>query len=342
MRPGSHIAGQCFKLLLAVVLSAVGLSCGSPSGKSKPKTISEMVFKAQKDAFVDKYSKIPRDEIIQQATSARLYSEMKDYYKRALIELKVAADKDCARLVLVVLSIEVGKEASPANTYGIPYIMVTADNLGIDAYDIADSMAQSDLAQVTVTGTEGAWSKQGAAYIAGQLDAIIRRYDTVRSSKHMSQTNKPKTFGDLEPNQDEVIYDYADQGYHLKVNSQGLRMDHDLNFPKTKQTILILGDGEVYNPMLDNEFIATTLLQKRHPDKEIVNAGVPNYSIDDFESLYKDKARYTEPDLVIVVTNGADILEQYFTYRNKYSRLNRIYQPTDAELQFYNFLYGKK
>lgn len=301
-----------------------------------------MVFKAQKDAFIEKYSKIPHDEIIQQALSPRLYGELRDYYKRALIELKVATDKDCAKLVLVVLTIDVGKEASPANTYGIPFIMLTADNLGVDAYDVADSMATKDLTAFTQTGGEGVWSKQGAIYIADQLDAIISRYDTVRSSKHMPQDGKPKTFGDLEPNQDETIYDYADQGYHLKVNSQGLRMDHDVTFPKRKQRILVLGDGEVYSPMLNNEDIATTILQRRHPDKEIINAGVPGYSIDDFESLYKDKARYTEPDLVIVVTNGGDILEQYFTYRNKYSRLNRIYEPTESELAFYKFLYDKK
>lgn len=322
---------------MAFMFAFSGLSCGS-----KQKSISEIVFKAQKDAFIDKYSKIPRDEIIQQASSPRLYSELREYYKRALIELKAATDKDCAKLVVVILSIETGKYATPGSSYGIPYIVVTADNLGLDCYDLADSMNQDDIPNLTITTEEGVWSKRGAAYVADQFDKIISRYDTVRSSKHFPDVKKPATFGDLPPYQDEMMYDFGDQPYHLRINAQGLRMDHNITFPKRKQTILFLGDDELFSPMLDNKDIATEILQRRYPGKEIINAAVRHYSMDDYESLYKDKARYTEPDLVIVVTNGNDILEQYFSCRNKYSRLNRIYEPSEAELQFYNQFYGKK
>lgn len=340
LRRSINFRGFCMKcsvLLLAVTV----FSCRS-SNSGKPQTIGDWVFQAQKSAFMDKYGKIPRDEIIQQASSPRLYGELKQYYKHALIELKAATDKDCAKLVVAIVTIETGKYATPANSYGIPFIMVTADNMGLDFYDIADSIAQQDVPELTQTTEEGAWSKKGAIYLADQLDAIIKHYDTVRSSKTFPPGKKPATFGDLQPNQDEMMYDYGDAPYHLKVNAQGLRMDKDVTFPKRKQTILILGDAEVFSPMLNNEDISTAILQRRHPDKVIINAGVSHYSMDDYETLYKDKARYTEPDLVIVVTNGGDILDQYFSYRNKYSRLNRIYEPSEAEKQFYEQFYGKK
>lgn len=320
-----------------LVMAFSGLHCGG-----KRKTISDIVFEAQKNAFIDRYSKIPRDEIILQASNTRVYSEMKEYYKRALIDLKGATDKDCAKLIVVVLTIETGKYATPANSYGIPYIIVTADNMGLDFYNLADSFTnRDDIPALTQTTEEGVWSKQGAQYVAGMLADILLKYDTVRSSHHLVNQEKPKTFGDLPPNQDEQMYDYGDAPYHLKVNSQGLRMDHDVRFPKTKQTVLFLGDAQVFNPMLDNKDIITGLLQRRFPNKEIINAGVKNYSMDDFASLYADKAHFTEPDVVVLVTNGGDILEQYFSYRNKYSRLNRIYEPSDAEAQFYELLYGK-
>ena len=332
-----HLAYLC---AVSFLFSFALFAC---SGNNKHKTISQIVFEAKKNAFIDKYPKIPRDEIILQASSSRLYSEMKEYYKRALIELKAATDKDCAKLILVILTTETGKYATTANSYGIPYIMITADNIGIDFYNLADSFThREDIPMLTQSTAEGTWSKQGALFVAGMMADILAKYDTVRSSHHLSGTDKPKLLGDLPPLQDEQMYDHGDQPYHLKVNSQGLRMDNDITFPKTKQTILFLGDAEVYNPMLDNNDIITGVLQRTFPNKVIVNAGMENYTMDDYASLYKEKARFTEPDIVVVVTDGGDILEQYFSSRNKYSRLERIYEPSDAELQFYNQLYGKQ
>lgn len=306
----------------------------------KQKSINDIVFRERKNAVIDRYSKIPRDEIIQQASNARLYSELREYYKKSLIDLKGATDNDCAKLVVAVLTIETGKYATPASD-GIPFIFVTADNMGLDYFDLSKKIADNDVTELTQTTEDGVWSKKGAVFVADQLDSIIHKYDDQRSTKKFPDTKKPAVFGDLPPNQDEMMYDYGDAPYHLKVNAQGLRMDHNLTFPKKKQTILILGDAEVFSPLLDNQFIATAILQQRHPDKEIINAGVRNYTMDDYASLYIERARYAEPDLVIVCTNGGDILEQYFTQRNKYSRSNRIYQPSEAELQFYNQMYAK-
>lgn len=319
------------RLVLLALLTACGLAACTGNGK----TINDIVFKERKNAEIERHPKIPKDEIIQQASGSRLYSELREYYKKALIDLKAATDNDCAKLVVVVLTIETGKYATPASSSGIPFILVTADNMGLDYYDLAKKIAEYDVTELTQTTEDGAWSKAGSIFVANQLDSIISRYDDQRSTKKFPNVQKPPTFGDLPPNQDEMMYDYGDVPYHLKVNAQGLRMDHNITFPKKKQTILILGDAEIFSPMLDNKFIATSILQQRHPDKEIINAAVSHYTMDDYASLYTEKARYAEPDLVIVCTNGGDILEQYFTQRNKYSRSNRIYKPSEAELLFY-------
>lgn len=333
----SYLVLSARLLLLAVIAVCCLSACGG-----KGKTISDIVFRERKNREIERHPKIPKDEIIQQASSSRLYSELREYYKKSLLNLKASTDNDCAKLIVVVLTIETGKYATPASTFGLPFIIVTTDNMGVDYFDLAKKIAENDVTELTQTTEDGVWSKKGALFLADQLDSIINKYTDQRSTKKFPDVKKPATFGDLPPNQDEMMYDYGDVPYHLKVNSQGLRMDHDVKFPKTKQTILILGDAEVFSPMLNNEDIATSILQRRHPDKEIINAGVNNYTMDDYESLYTEKARFTEPDIVIVCTNGGDILEQFFTQRNKYSRSNRIYEPSDAELSFYNELFGKK
>ena len=96
-----------------------------------------MAFKAQRDAILEKYYKVPHDEILQQITGNRLYTDLGELYKKSLIALKNETDNDCAKLVVVVLTPEVGKSMTLANTYGIPYILKSCDNLGLDFVNLS-------------------------------------------------------------------------------------------------------------------------------------------------------------------------------------------------------------
>ena len=327
------------KKVLPILLFILFFSSGC---NLKPQSIDQMAFKAKKDRIFEKYPKIPHDEILQQISGNRLYGDLCEIYKNDLITLKTETDIDCARLVVVILTPEVGKAITLANSFGIPYIIKSCDNIGIDCIDLSPMIATKEFTDITQAPQDGHWSKGGAAYVADLLTDIIKNYDTVRSSKKFTQGKKPETFGDLTPNRDEILDGEKDMPYHLKANAQGLRMDHNITFPKKKQTILFLGDSQVFSPFLDNPFIPTAILQKRFPDKEILNAGIISYTMEDYESLYRDKARYAEPDLVIVCTNGGDIIDNYFTQRNRFSRKQKIYYPTEVEAQFYDRLYNNK
>jgi hypothetical protein len=59
------------------------------------------------------------------------------------------------------------------------------------------------------------------------------------------------------------------------------------------------------------------------------------YSLDDQISLFNERAKFMEPDIVIVQTNGGDVLDQYFSHRNKYSRVDKAYEPSETEKEFY-------
>ena len=325
---------------LLTIIVAVFVLAFADGCHVKQKSINEMALKAQRDAVLEKYFKVPHDEILQQISGNRLYTDLMEAYKTSLINLKNETDNDCAKLIVVILTPEVGKSMTLANTYGIPFILKTCDNLGVDFVNLSDSLASKDLSKLTQLPDEGGWTKAGASYVADQLAALIMKYDTVRSSRKPIAGDKPHTFGDMRPNENEIVDGDKNLPYHVKVNADGLRMDYNVGFPKKKQRILILGDGQIFNPFLDQEFIATSLLQKRFPEKEIINASMLNYTMDDYESLYKEKARYTEPDIVLVCTNGGDILDEYFTQRNHYSRRQKIYPGTDVEKSFYYHLYG--
>ena len=326
-----------FVTLTIALYISTGIGC-----IGKHKTINDLAFEGRKQKVVDDFPKVPHDEILQQIAGNRLYTELQSRYKNNLIALKTETDYDCTKLIVVVMTPEVGKNITLANTYGIPFIIKTCDNLGLDCYDLSAQMATRDMAEIALFPEEGIWSKEGAVFIANLLGDIIDKYSEQRSSKDPSNKPKPAVMGDLLPNQDEVIDKEKSTLYHLKANAQGFRMDHKLTFPKRKQTILILGDDKVYNPFLDNPYIATTILQRRYPDKEIINAGISNYTMEDYESLYREKARFVEADLVIVCTDGGDILDHYFSQRNRYSRTPKIYLPTTTEEDFYDQLYRNK
>ena len=327
------------KNLFVVLLTAAAFS-GTMSCNIKGKSIDEMAFKAKRDHIKELYPKIPHDEILQQITSSRLYGDLQESYSSSLISLKMDVERDSAKLVVVILSPQVGNNANLANTYGIPYIVKSCGNMGLDCYDLSKGIEQREQTEITQSTQETAWTKEGAVYVAGMLDSIIRKYGGIHCSNAVATQPKPATFGDLPPNDNEVIEDES-LTYHIKVNAQGLRLDHNITFPKQKQTILLLGDSKIYCPYLDNEATIAAVLQKRFPDKVIISDALTNYSMDDYESLYKDKARFTEPDVVIVFTDGDDILKQYFSQRNRYSRRQKIYAPTAVEEEFYHQLYGK-
>ncbi len=286
--------------------------------------------------MIDKYPRSPGEEILRQPNGSKLYNELEGRYKESLSAMAIEADRDGAKLVVVVLTPDVGRSLSLANTYGIPFIVQSCNQLGIDCLDLSTILSTQDSNALIVGPSSGNWSKAGAAFVADQLSYLLLGYDCYKNTKPFPAVAKPATFGDLQPGKDEVLLGEKDIPLHLTTNSQGLRMDHDLTFPKKKQTILFMGDAEILCPYLDNQFSATSLLQKKYPGKEIINAGFLHYTIEDYVSLYVQKARYTEPDIVVVCTNGEDILDYFFSDRNRYSRDKRVYRPSDNEKEFYS------
>ena len=101
-----------------------------------------------------------------------------------------------------------------------------------------------------------------------------------------------------------------------------------------------MGDSAFFSPFLNDEYTIAAVLQQMFPDAEIMNTAIIGYTIDDYLTLWNEKAKYAEPDMVIVQTNGADITDLYFSQRNVVSRTHKPYYPTPNEEKFYKETYG--
>lgn len=340
----NHIPLLCLLLLAA--------SCGSSDEKrnKRKNDFGSMAVRIGRKTVNEDYPKVPGDDLLREVSGNMLYGELQNRYSQQLTALKAAVDADHAKFIVVVMTPEVGKFATNANTYGVPYIVQICANQGIDCIDLTPDISEwtsvNDPARAPLGGN---WSKAGAAFCAQMMAGVIVKYEGYHNSVTLSPADRPATFGDLEK-EAEAADDEAGKSplsvaprsqYRFKVNSQGLRMDHDVAFPKTRQRILFLGDSRILNPYMDDEYTITGRLQQAYPDKEMINAGNFSYTMEDYLTLYREKARYTEPDVVIVCTNGGDILDEYFSHRNHYSRSEKCYKPTDLERRFYNQVTGR-
>ncbi len=286
------------------------------------------------------YKEVPDERILENGSGNNpVYNELKKRYKEQMAKLKQEVEATGAKFVVTIITPEVGSSITNLTRYGHPFIKSACNELGIETYDLSSAIAAQNPYVITQIPRDGHWSKKGAEFLAGHLEPIIKKYEGHRCTVTYKDSERPETFGDLAPSTEEILDGGKDMPYKVVANAQGLRMDHDLKFPKAKQHVLFLGGSQIYSPFLDNEFIATTLLAKRFPNIEFLNAGMISGCTDDFLSLWEEKAKYSEPDVVIVQTNGTDITDLFFTNRNHLARTQKPYYPSPVEEKYFNATY---
>lgn len=293
--------------------------------------------------LLNTYAQVPDASALLNAgdSGIQVYAQCLDRYETELGRLKTAAESLGAKFILTILTPEVGQATNISTRKGVPSILAAAKKQGVEAVDLSAPMSVYTPQEITQMPKDGHWSAAGSAIISKLYQPILAKYSTHRASKTFTNNERPATFGDLDPNENMVLDGGKNIPYQLITNSQGLRMNEALTFPKTKQRILFLGDSQLYSPFLDNSQIATTLLQQLFPDAEIINAGVIGYTIDDHVQLLEEKAKFAEPDIIVLVTNPNDIGDFYFTQRNRLARSKKGYQPSSTELVVYRQLFGQ-
>lgn len=316
-------------LTIALATTVILMACSE-----KKQDNQEVQTNNLKENILADYPEIPREELLEDdSLTLKVYEELTLRYKSQLTNLQQAVNANGAQLVLTFLSPEVGESLTKSNRLGKDLIEQYAKELNIPFFDLTQNLEKLDPKVITQLPKDGHWSKEGAKIIAEELTPIIKQYSQVKSTK--IYTEKPELYGDLVPSNDEILDGGKGLPYRVKTNAQGLRMDADLEPTKSKQRILFLGDSEMFFPFLDNKNTGTNLLQNAFPDKEMLNAANWGYSIDDYVSLYKEKAQFAEADVVILTVNGNDFLDMYFSHRNRFSRNKQPQNPSENEKLYY-------
>lgn len=286
------------------------------------------------------YEIIPREELYntKDQVAVEMLTELKSRYKDNFLKFVSEVKATNAKMVFCWLTTEVGNAETVIQREGKKYIIQLCKENNVEFLDCSNLFIGHKPEELTYYPVDGHLNKEGARVVAEAMAKQIDKFSSAKSDKTYTEAERPATFGDFEPNLNEVRDGGKNLPYRLKINSQGLRMDYDLKFPKKKQRVLLIGDSGFFFPFLDNEKTGTGILQARYADKEIINAANYGFSIDDYLTIWTEKVKYTEPDIILLQSTGDDIADQYFTHRMRYSRNKDKVQPTELEKKFYTVL----
>lgn len=210
----------------------------------------------------------------------------------------------------------------------VHFFSVLAQKHRVDMIDLTDTLSQYLEEDVTLQPENGHLSRFGNHLVARELADYLS--ESVHSSSWAAD-ERPRLLGDLEPSKNEIWQIVPSMPYRVITNKQGLRMKGDLQFPKTNQRILVLGDSFTFGPYLENHDCYPNILDTMLRDKTVINAGICGYSIPDELSLFMEKARFSEPDIVILQVLDNDLHDLFYFHRNIYNRQHTQFAPTAAE-----------
>ncbi|TAE10465.1 MAG: hypothetical protein EAZ47_07755 [Bacteroidetes bacterium] len=291
--------------------------------------------------LIDRYPKVPgppSDILSKGAIGAKVFDELKLKYTQHLVALRDSVEKSGAHFVLLLLSPAVHTQTQGAESIGMNFIAATAQQNNIDVIDARVATKSHTPLEITQYPKDGHWSKKGASLVADYLVAPIQQLAQYKNPTTYKE--RPSTFNDLEPNLDEVLDGNKNLPYHLVTNSKGMRMSSEPVFPKTKQRFVFIGDSNLYCPFLENNEMITSLLQTKLPQVDVYNCTQIGYTVNDYISLYTEKAKYLEPDVVVVSTSASSVADFFFTHRNRFARIHQQFAPSENEKQLYKALFG--
>ncbi|HLV37165.1 MAG TPA: SGNH/GDSL hydrolase family protein [Spirillospora sp.] len=148
-------------------------------------------------------------------------------------------------------------------------------------------------------------------------------------SPNLNQPREPEFgysvtgYGDLVPNLNRVERLYNIRPYFLQTNSAGLRNTDEIRDGVVR--ILAIGDSFTYGMYVHNQEtfparLEEVLNQRLENRVQVLNAGVPGYTIADELSYLLDKGLALEPDVVVLGVYTNDIFDFYPPVREVLAR----------------------
>jgi lysophospholipase L1-like esterase len=291
--------------------------------------VKNKVLAAKAKRYVQNYQ-VPRDALFS-AAAKELLEQFQQEYETNFKMLVEEAQKIESKLV--VLYIPTGQYENPENRLICRnFFAHLAEKYQLEFIDLSEEFRKYPLDVLTLLPDDGHLSRFGNQVVANKLAEYVDKYSDYRTTFQFEK--RAILFGDLKPNDSSIWQIRPDMPYRVTTNTQGLRMDYDLTFPKKKQRILVLGDSVTFGPYLPSHHTYPYLLERKYSDKEVINAGVAGYTITDELSLFVERARYVEPDITVLEVLDNDISDLFFFKRNEFDRKKRFHQPSELEKKF--------
>ena len=109
------------------------------------------------------------------------------------------------------------------------------------------------------------------------------------------------------PNQD-TRFVHRDFSVRITTNADGLRdRDHSVARVPGRRRLLVLGDSFAWGFGVEREQMFSKVIEARHPDWEVINAGVSGYGTDQEYLYLKERGARYRPDVVLLLSVPNDI-----------------------------------
>jgi hypothetical protein len=130
-------------------------------------------------------------------------------------------------------------------------------------------------------------------------------------------------------------FEHVEFSVKVSMNSHGLRdKEYSLQRPEDKNRLLVLGDSFGWGFGVEHEQIFTEILEKKHPDWEIINASVAGYSTDQQLLYLKHRGLRYQPDVVLLLFHPNDVGGNNNTEQHGYNKAK--FQLTNDRLVLTN------
>ena len=272
----------------------------------------------------------------------KLLHELLKEYEYHLKLLVDEVNKLGSKMVILYIPLPVDKNRPDQPVFFIDFIHSLAMKYQVDFLDLRGEFMQYSPTQTSLLPEDDHLSRLGNITVAQALAKHLKKYQNHRIN--FSFNKRPSLFGDLEPSKRKMWEHIMELPYLVTTNEQGLRMNYNIDFPKSRQRVLLLGDSLTFGPYLPNAHTFPAILSTLSPDKEIINAGIFGYTITDEASLFLERAKYTEPDVVVLQAFSNDLHGLLWYMKNIFARdkEEHLYQPSELEKKMWKKVTNKQ
>lgn len=275
-----------------------------------------------------------RMELLYRPAGAAMLRELQANYSRRLAEFAALARESGARVLFLYIP-------SQIPSFGFSYrefFRTLAENHAFEFVDMSPVFALYPWKYITLEPEDPHLSRFGNQLVAETLATRLAKFREYRSPRKFSPAERPALFGDLKPNNKTVWELGKPIAFVANVNAQGLRNSGEFSFPKTGQRVLCLGDSFTFGLYVPSVHTFPHLLGQLLPGTEVANAGVSGYTIPDQVELFRERARFLEPDLIVLQVYDNDLTDQFHFQRAHFARDRARAQPSATETAFFELL----